>query len=117
MAFLWISNSPEILHSLPTSEISTSITSRDSNKFTVERAFEMIWNINQDMLTFRPVTREHSNTKQEIFSLVSSVFDALGVLTPCLLEPKLIIQDKWKLKTDWGSKIPIEMEARYRKLV
>ena len=59
----WMSNSPEILHSLPTSEISTNIISLDLNTPIVERALGMIWNINQDALTFKPVTRECPNTK------------------------------------------------------
>ena len=53
----WISNSPEILHSLPTSEISTNMISLDLNTPTVERVLGMIWNINQDTLIFKPATR------------------------------------------------------------
>ena len=59
----WISNSPDILHSLLTNEISTNIISLDLNTPIVERALGMIWNINQDALTFKPVTRECPNTK------------------------------------------------------
>ena len=55
----WMSNSPEILHSLPTSEISTNIISLDLNTPTVERVLGMIWNINQDTLIFKPVTRKY----------------------------------------------------------
>ena len=88
-----MSNSPEILHSLSTSEMSANIISLDLNTLTVERGLGMIWNINQDTLTFNSITREYPNTKRGILSLVSSVFDPLGILTPCLLEPKLIIQE------------------------
>ena len=66
----------------------------------------MIWNINQDTLTFKPVT------KRGILSLVSSVSDPLGILSPSLLDPKLIIQELWKSKADWGSGISLEMETR-----
>ena len=111
----WMSNSPEILHSLPTSEISTNTISLDLNTPTVERALGMIWNINQDTLIFKPITREYPNTKRGILSLVSSVFDPLGILTPSLQEPKLIIQELWKLKIDWDSKIPLEIETRWIK--
>ena len=41
----WISNSPEILFSLPASQISTNIASIYLNPSTVERALGMIWNI------------------------------------------------------------------------
>ena len=59
----WMPNSAEILHSLPTSEISTNIISLDLNTATVERALGIIWNINQDTLTFNPITRKYPNTK------------------------------------------------------
>ena len=75
----------------------------------MERTLGMIWNINQDTLTFKLVTREYPNTKQGILSLVSLVFDPLGILKPSLLEPKLII------KIDWDIKIPLEIETRWIK--
>ena len=53
----------------------------------------MIWNINQDKLTFKSVAKDYPNTKRGILSFVSSVFDPLGVLTPSLSEPKPIIQE------------------------
>ena len=89
----WMSNSPEIEHSRPASEISTNIMNLDLNTPTVERVLGMIWNINQDTLTFKQINREYSNIKRGILSLVSAVFDPLGILTPSLLGPKLIIQE------------------------
>ena len=73
----------------------------------------MIWNINQDKLTFKPVTKDYPNTKRGILSFVSSIFDPLGVLIPSLLEPKLIIQELWKLKISWDEQIPKEIESRW----
>ena len=67
----------------------------------VERALRMIWNINQNKLTFKPVTKDYPITKHGILPLASSAFDPLVVLTPNLLEPKLIIQELWKLKISW----------------
>ena len=108
----WMSNSAEILYSLPTSEISTSIISLDLSTATVKRALGMIWNIHQNTLSFTPTTRYYPNTKRGILSLVSLVLNLLGILTPSLLEPKLIIQELWMLKIDWDSKIPLEIETR-----
>ena len=68
--------------------------------------------IPQDTLIFKQINREYSNTKRGILSLVSAVFDPLGILTPSWLGPKLIIQELWKLKIDWDSKIPLEIETR-----
>ena len=73
----------------------------------------MIWNINQDKLTFKPVTKDYPNAKRGILSFVSSVFDPFGVLIPSLLEPKPIIQKLWKLKISWDEQIPKELESRW----
>ena len=109
----WISNACEILNSLPKTEISPKLVSLDFHTPSVERALGMIWNINQDKLTFKPVTKDYPNTKRGILSLVSSVFDPFGVLTPSLLEPKLIIQELWKLKISSDEQIPKELECRW----
>ena len=73
----------------------------------------MIWNNNQDKLTFKPAIKCYPNTKHGVLSLVSSVFDPLGDLATSLLEPKLIVQELWKLKISWGEQIPKELEARW----
>ena len=109
----WISNSCEILNSLPKTEMSPILVSLNLPTPTAERALGMIWNINQDKLTFKPVTKYYPTTKRGILSFVSSVFDPLGVLTPSLLEPKLIIQELWKLKISWDEQILKELECRW----
>ena len=102
----WVSNSREILNS-------PKLVSHDLHSPTAERALGMIWNNNQDKLTFKPVTNDCPNTKHVIQSLVSSVFDTLGDLAPCFLEPKLILQELWKLKISWDEEIPKELKARW----
>ena len=93
----WVSNSCEMLNSLPKTEISPKLVCLDLHSPAVERALRVIWNINQDKTTFKPVTKDYPNTKRGILSFVSSVFDPLRVLTPSLLEPKLIVQELWSV--------------------
>ena len=109
----WVSNSYEILNSLSKTEISPKLVSLDLHTPSVEKALGMIWNINQDKLTFKPATMDYPNTKRGILSFVLSVFDPLGVLILSLLEPKLIIQELWKLKISWDEQIPEELESRW----
>ena len=37
---------------------------------------------------------------------MSSMLDPLGILTPCLLQPKRIVQQLWKQNIDWDEPIP-----------
>ena len=37
---------------------------------------------------------------------MSSIFDALSIVTPCLLQPKGVVQQLWKQNIDWDEPIP-----------
>ena len=73
--------------------------------------FNITWNINQDKLTLKLVTKDYLNTKRGILSLVSSVYNPFGILTPSLLEPNLILQELWKLKISWDKQVSKELEV------
>ena len=59
----------------------------------VERELLMVWDVNQDKLTFKPVTKDDPNTKRDLLSLSSTIFNPLEVSAPSLREPKFIIQE------------------------
>lgn len=54
----WVSESTDISNSLLKTERSPKLVSLG--------AFEVIWNFNQDELTFKPVTNDYPNTKRGI---------------------------------------------------
>ena len=66
-----------------------------------ERALGLLWDVKHDKLTFQHSPESLPNTKRGILSLIASSFDPLGIVTPAILEAKLIIQFLWKLKVDW----------------
>ena len=37
---------------------------------------------------------------------MSSIFDALSIVTPCLLQPKGVVQQLWKQNIDWDEPVP-----------
>ncbi|XP_057308246.1 uncharacterized protein LOC130646124 [Hydractinia symbiolongicarpus] len=85
----------------------------DLNKLPTERVLGMLWNPNTDYFTFKVVNKPSPETKRGILSLTSSIFDPLGILTPFILEGKLIIQSLWKSKIDWNEEIPTELKTRW----
>ena len=72
---------------------------------SIERALGMSWNVEHDTFVFKPVEKDMRATKWGILSLVSYIFDSLGILTQLRLESKLIIQDFWLENIDWGESI------------
>ena len=65
----FVSNSPTVLKSLPSSEISPKFVNLDLGSDASERTLGLIWNINTDKLRFKPVTKIFPKTKRGILSM------------------------------------------------
>ena len=51
--------------------------------------------------------------KRGILGIVASIFDPLGILSPSILEAKLIIQSLWAENVGWGDQIPDCLEKSW----
>ena len=58
-----------------------------------------------------------SNTKVDLLGALCSVFDLLGFLVPCLIEPKLIFQELWQRNIEWDQTLPADLENRADKWI
>ena len=44
-------------------------------------------------------------TQRKIFSLVSSIFDPIGIMSPTTIPFKIVLQELWKLGKKWDEQI------------
>ena len=102
----FISNSEKVLQSLPQSTLNQKYVNLEFSLPKSEQDLGLIWNIQKDTFTFKPIIKYYPDTKRGILSLMSSMLDLLGILTPCLLQPKRIVQQLWKQNIDWDEPIP-----------
>ena len=98
----FISNNRSLLQALPTSNISPKLTEINLSvkDIPIERALGVLWNPETDTFHIKYTLKSVLTTKRGILSLISSIFDPLGFITPALIEPKWIIQQLWKRKID-----------------
>lgn len=82
-----ISNSETVLQSLPQSTLNQKYVNLELPSLTSEQALGLIWNIQKDIFTFRPIIKCYPDT----WNSQPSIFDPLDILTPCLLQPKRIV--------------------------
>ena len=108
----FLSNSTFVLERLPKTEISSKYVNVDLNSLISERTLGLIWNIENDTFTFKPAIKCLPDTKRGILSIISSIFNPLGILTPSLIEAKYIIQQLWREKVDWDKPIPTHLNKR-----
>ena len=79
----WVANN-NILHRIPKSEKSKLVKKT--------KILGVNWDTSDENLILQEVSKTYLPTKRDLLSLLCSVFDPSGFITPCLLEPKLIVQ-------------------------
>ena len=104
----WTSNSRELLVNIPEVERAKSFKDLDldQDKLPIERALGIQWSAESDEFGFKIVIKDRPPTRRGILSMVSSIYDPLGFLSPVILTAKSILQELCRIKIDWDDKIP-----------
>lgn len=53
-------------------------------------------------------------TKRSVFSLISKLFDPLGLLAPVTIRAKILMQKLWELKLQWDDPLPEDKVTVWR---
>ena len=75
----------------------------------------LLWNHHRDVLLFKISdidTRVAS--KRRILSTISQVFDPLGLLAPCIIRMKVLMQLIWLRKLDWDQLVSDDVAEQWR---
>lgn len=109
----WVSNSPEVMASLPEERVRklSQICFKDNNS-SGQRALGVKWDTDTDELTFAVVKNDKPLTRRGILSVVCSLFDPLGLVSPFILPAKRIMQELCRKKVKWDDRLPdTELES------
>ena len=89
----FISNSKELLQSLPESSLAHSLSCLKFDEAQFERTLGIKWDISNDKFVFSTVSVDQAFTKRGLLKTVSSIFDPLGFLSPFTMRAKCILQE------------------------
>ncbi|XP_069355024.1 uncharacterized protein [Maniola hyperantus] len=111
----WQSNSLEVLHAITdikdNSEKSLDLKLSDSSP---SKTLGLHWNSVSDNLNFIiDIDTKKKLTKRNIISIISQIFDPLGLVGPCVLLAKLVIQALWICKCDWDTEAPADIKKDF----
>ena len=112
----WVSNSHKVIESIPPSERSKNVTNidLDYDDFPSEKALGVLWEVESDCFSFCVSVPEKPATKRGIMSTLCSLYDPLGMVAPCLLLGKMILQESCRLKSGWDDEISADLQGRWR---
>ena len=89
--------------------LSPKIVNLDLEELPIERALDVSWDPNSDMLTFKVVNKNIPETKRGILSMVSSIFDPMGLISPIIVKAKLLIHEIWRRSLGWDEELPRDL--------
>lgn len=72
------------------------------------QALGIKWNVEDDVFCFNVVRQSTTSTRRSMFSIVASIFDPLGFLSPFTLTGKKILQTIRQGNIEWNEPLPAE---------
>lgn len=77
----------------------------------------LLWTPNRDTFQYQVNTRQANInvliTKRTVLSIVSQIFDPLGLVGPATIKAKIILQKLWQLNLGWDESLPMELHHKW----
>nr|XP_022903857.1 uncharacterized protein LOC111416133 [Onthophagus taurus] len=96
----WASNSPELLTSVNDHQdrVAVSLDNKDDG-FVKVLGFH--WDPQADAFGFSYTPRDNPCTKRAILSNIARIYDPMGLIAPCIMAAKCLMQKLWVERLDW----------------
>lgn len=110
----FVSNEPDVLEDLPSSERAQNLTevdlSEDFSPEVTERTLGLQWKIGPDCFEFVTTDLRKPSTRRGVLSTVASLFDPLGLISPFILQGKVILQSLCQGGSEWDTPLDEKTE-------
>lgn len=115
----WISNSRAVLASIHEDDRAKEVKELDLEKdcLPIERALGVQWCVESDMLKFRVSIQNKPLTRRGVLSMMSTIYDPLGILAPLILPVKQILQELCRTKHAWDDSMPEALALQWHQWV
>ena len=79
------------------------------------KALGTLWNVSEDEFYYEArLSKPNVLTRRTMLSYVSSIYDAIGLISPIVLTAKLCFQDATRLKLTWDEPVPRHLQDRWQ---
>ncbi|GJQ87880.1 hypothetical protein Trydic_g19939 [Trypoxylus dichotomus] len=113
----WVSNNPQILTVLNSSKVSSPQVMLFKQSEVKDKTLDIQWNRSTDNLTYSisNYNKTRPFTKRNLLLDISKIFDPLGLLSPVVINAKLLIQKIWQLNLSWDDVVPESIKDSWLK--
>jgi len=91
---------------------------KEFNKEVISKALGVRWDVKEDTLKVEVSTTEDEViTRRRMLSTIATMYDPLGIVSPCIITAKLMFQEASKLKLEWDEEVPAGISRRWREWI
>ncbi|XP_039268857.2 uncharacterized protein LOC120343903 [Styela clava] len=101
----WKSSNPEVLSEIPAKDRADSASSVNLEPEKIDRVLGIKWNIQEDCFGFDVNVKSKPATKRGILSVLSSIFDPMGIVAPVILKARILMQQLCRNNYGWDDEI------------
>ena len=113
----WMTNDVSLQAKLaPQEEISTTIGFSDDQS----KVLGLVWQHSNDCFYYDPqsffdhcASFQGCCTKRTVLSSSARIFDPLGLISPIILVPKILLQEIWSIGVDWDTNLPEKLKTQW----
>ena len=109
----WVSNSREVMKNVSQEERAHPELDLSETELPIEGALGVVWNPEEDSLSFRLRDANVPVTKRGILQRTASIFDPLGIAAPFVIRAKMLIQRLWTMQLDWDDELDAEEQEQW----
>nr|XP_040024067.1 uncharacterized protein LOC120812302 [Gasterosteus aculeatus aculeatus] len=111
----WVTNNSNVFALIPSNIRAVGLENMDLDRdqLPVERALGMQWCVQGDTFSFRTAVQERPHTRRGILSVVSSLYDPLGFLSPFIIPAKLLLQELCRMNFKWDEPVPCDVSEHW----
>ena len=112
----FLSNNKRVLQSIPEEDRRKGVKDKDLvGDLPSEQALRVLWNTEIDNLGFKVTLKQKPMTRRGLLSIISSVYDPLGLSAPFLLQGRLLNQELCRANLGWDEVIPEKIQIQWTK--
>ncbi|XP_061717053.1 uncharacterized protein LOC133524913 [Cydia pomonella] len=109
----WKSNDPRLIDSFSPESKNLNMGTSESGKI-----LGLGWHPDADQLYFPiGISVPKGTTKRDILSTIAQIFDPLGLLSPCVITMKILMQRLWLHRLSWNQELPPETLKQWADIV
>lgn len=115
----WASNESSLLETIPEEDKEELVSIEEDGISDIVKTLGLMWEPKMDylLLASPPSFDVQTPTKRQVLSVISRMFDPLGIVAPVILIGKLLMKDVWKEDVGWDDVIGGQLEQQWKKFL